>query len=240
MLAYQDLIDIGLSPDIATLQARLVAATAAMGFGLSAGTLIRGRLASRKASVHSFGNPPAGFVEASRSLDVGLKDPLLTAMMARQGCYTYDEAFYVDAGAADLWQLLDAYGYRHGMAVSVHEFSHLEMFCFGVDGPDPLPASQQARLELEGTLRVIGLHAREAVLRFSTPAPTLDPGQVTRPELEALKWAANAQVVSKRGNMVVISHPGQSDIQRQVARKLGVKSTSQAVLRAIDGGLIDR
>jgi hypothetical protein len=240
MLSYQALLDIGLSPDAETLQARLVAAVDTLGFGLSAGTLIRGRLASRKASVHSFGNPPAGFVEASKSLDVGLKDPLLTAMTARQGCYTYDEAFYVDAGAADLWQLLDAFGYRHGMAVSVHEFSHLEMFCFGVDGPDPLPTSPKARLELEGALRVIGLHAREAVLRFATPPGALDPGQVTKPELESLRWAANAQVVSKRGNMVVISHPGQSDTQRRAARKLGARSTSQAVLRAIDGGLIDR
>jgi hypothetical protein len=240
MLSYQDLLDIGLSPDAKTLQDRLVAAVGTLGFGLSAGTLIRGRLASRKASVHSFGNPPAGFVEASKSLDAGLKDPLLTAMMARPGVLTYDQSFYASAGAGEMWENQAPFGYRHGMAVSVHEFSHLEMFCFGVDGPDPLPASPKARLELEGALRVIGLHAREAVLRFATPPGTLDPGQVTKPELEALRWAANAQVVSKRGNMVVITHPGQSDTQRRAARKLGARSTSQAVLRAIDGGLIDR
>lgn len=240
MLNYQDLLDIGLSPDKEALQARLVAAVARLGFGLSGGTFIRGRLASGKAQVVALGNPPDEFVEASRSLDLGLKDPLLTAMMAKQGCYTYDEAFYTRSGAGDLWGLLDAFGYRHGMAISLHEFSHMEMFSFGVDGPDALPTSPNARFQLEGALRLLALHAQEAVQRIYTPPATLDPGQITKPELEALRWAADATVVSKQGDLLVITKPGQAQHQRSAAGKLGAKSRSQAVLRAIDGGLIDR
>lgn len=231
MLSYQDLLDIGLSPDAEALQARLVAAAAGLGFGLSGGTFIRGRLVSGAAQVVAFGNPPDEFLKASRSLDIGLRDPLLTEMSRRPGCFTYDQTFYTKAGAGDLWDNQAAFGYRTGMAISLHEFSHAELFSFGVDGPDPLPTSATARMELQGALQLIALHAQEAALRLFTPAPSLDPGQVNAPELEALRWAADAEVVWKRGDVTVISKAGQ---RRQPAAK------SRAILRAIEGGVIER
>lgn len=235
MLRYQDLLEIGLSEDKTILQGRLVAAAEKLGFGLSGGTFIRGRLSSGKAQVIAFGNTPEAFLQASRSLDVGLRDPLLTAMVGSQGCYTYDQDFYARAGAGDLWDNQAAFGYRQGMAIALHEFSHMEMFSFGVDGPDALPSSPTARTELEGSLRLVALHAHEAAKRLYTPAPIIDPGQFTEPEREALRWAADAEVISRRGDMLVVTNPG-----RSAARKLGANTGTQAVLRAIDGGLIDR
>jgi hypothetical protein len=239
MLAYQDLLDIGLSPDAETLQERLVAAAGKLGFGLAGGTLIRGRLASGRALVHGFGNPPDGFEATMRSIDLGLRDPLLTAMLSKEGCYTYDSAFYAKAGAGDLYEILDSFGYRNGMAISIHEHSHMEMFSFGVDGPDALPSSQSARLELEGALRVLALYAQEAAKQLFTPPATLDPGQTAKPELETLRWAADAKVVWKRGDVTVISNPGRSDRRGSAARKIGAATGPQAILRAIKGGLID-
>lgn len=234
---YQDLLDIGLSPDAETLQARLVAAVAELGFGLSGGTLIRGRLASRKASVHGFGNYPAAFVEAARSLDVGLRDPLLTAMEARQGCYLYDQAFYVQAGAGELWENQAPFGYRYGMAIALHEFSHAEMFSFGVDSPDPIATCKVERLKLEGHLRLVALHAHSAAKRLHTPPPTVDLNTVTLDEVESLRWAADAQSVWLHGDKVIVTNHGAN--QRRAAAKLGASSVPSAVLRAIEGGLLD-
>lgn len=239
MLSYQHLLDVGQAPDVDALQARLAAAVEAMGFGLSGGTLIRGRLSSGKATVHALGVPPAGFLEASRSLDVGLRDPLLTAMQAEQGCFTYDQAFYVKAGAGDLWDHQAAFGYRHGLAVSLHEFSHVEIFSFGVDGPDALPAAPAARLELEANVRLLALHAHEAAKRLWTPAPAVDLNSVGKPELEALRWAVDATVCHFTRGKVVISHPGRTEAMRSAARKLGATNRVQTVLRAIEGGLIE-
>jgi hypothetical protein len=239
MLNYQDLLDIGLSPDAETLQARLVAAVEQLGFGISAGTLIRGRLASRKASVHSFGNPPAGFIEASRSLDVGLRDPLLTALLARPGCFTYDQAFYVSAGAAELWEHQAPFGYREGMAISLHEPAHAEVFSFGVDSHSPLPKDPNARLQLEGALRVIGLNIQAAVQRLFTPTPGADLNALDSGEVAALKWAADGQAYWLRGDRLVVSNPGLASAQRSAVKKLG-RTGPAALLRAIDGGLIDR
>lgn len=238
MLSYQDLVDIGLSPDAQTLQDRLVAAVGQLGFGLSAGALIRGRLASRKASVHSFGNPPPGFIEASKSLDIGLRDPLLTAMMARPGVFTYDQQLYANAGAGELWELQAPFGYRNGMAIAIHEPSHAEVFFFGVDSPDALPSDQAERRRLEGTLRVMALHAQSAALRLHTPAGATDLNAVTKDEIESLRWAADGQSVWMTGDKVVITNRGAA--QARATSKLGACSTPMAVLRAIEGGLIDR
>jgi hypothetical protein len=237
MLGYQDLLDIGLSPDAETLQARLVAAAGKLGFGLAGGTLIRGRLASRKAMVHSFGNPPDGFYEVFKSQDVGVRDPLLTAMQAKQGCHVYDQAFYVAAGAGELWELQAPFGYRNGMAISLHEFSHAETFCFGVDSADPVPTGA-ARFKLEGDLRLIVLHAQSAAKRIHTAAPAIDLNAVGKEEVEALKWAADAQVVHLRGDKVVITNPTRARAQRTAAQKLAATTGPMAILRAIEGGLI--
>lgn len=238
MLCYQDLLDIGLSPDAETLQARLVAAVATLGFGLSGGTLVRGRLASGKALRRAFGNHPEAYIATASSLDVGLRDPLLSALEARQGCYVYDQAFYADAGAGDIWDNQAPFGYRHGMAVSIHEFSHAEMFCFGVDSPDPIAADPGERFRLQGHLHMIALHAQSAARRLHTPAPSVDLNTVTKQEVESLKWAADAQSVWLTRGKVVITNLGAA--QRRAAAKVGASSTPMALLRAIEGGLIDR
>ena len=240
MLSYQDVLDIGLSPDVDALQARLVAAAAGLGFGLSGGTLIRGRLSSGKAMVRALGNPPDGFAEVQRSTALAQKDPLVTAMLVKDGCHTYDQALYLGAGLHDLWDVLSSFGYRHGMAISIHEPAHLEMFSFGVDSPDPLPSTPAARFELEGSLRLVALYAHEAAKRLWTPPSTVDLNAVTPQEVQALQWAADAVSVWHTRGMTVISHPGREQAQQSAARKLGATSKSQAVLRAIQGGLIDR
>lgn len=238
MLSHQDLLDIGLSPDAATLQARMVAAANALGFGLTGGALIRGRLQSRKASVHSFGNQPEQFVEASRSLDISIADPLMQAMQARPGCFVYDQAFYALAGAGELWELQAPFGYRHGMAISIHEPSHAETFCFGFDGLDAIPGDQRHRLRLEGAIRLIGLHAHSASRRLHTPAATVDLNALSADEVEALRWAADGQSVWLNGEQTVYTNRGQA--VASATSKLGASTSTQAVLRAIEGGLIDR
>lgn len=238
MLTYQHLIDIGLSPDDETLQARLTGAAAEMGFGLSGGTHIRGRLASRKATVHALFNAPPDFLEASRSAELGLADPFLNAMLATEGLHVYDEAYYRTAGADGLWDLISAFGYRHGMAISIHEPAHLEMFTFGVDGPDALPSVLGQRLELEANLRLLALHAHEAAKRLWTAPPAVDLNAVTPPEVEALKWARDGVCVWVTGDKLVYSNPGLVRSQRSAAKKLGGTGPS-AVLKAIKGGMID-
>jgi len=236
MLRYQDLLDIGLSPDAETLQARLIAAVGQLGFGLCSGMLIRGRIA--KNNIHSFGNPPDGFQDVFISTDLCARDPFVAALQAQPGCHVYDQAFYVQAGVGELWEHYSAFGYRHGMAISAHEFSHAESFCFGVDSHDPLPNDKAALFRLQGYLQLLAQHAHAASKRLHTPAPAVDLNTVSREEADALQWAADAQSVWLTRGKVVISKHGAA--QHRAMAKVGATSAPIAILRAIEGGLIDR
>lgn len=239
MLAYQEILNIGLAPDAETLQARLVDAAAGLGFGLSSATHIRGRLSSGKATVRAVFNTPPEFLADSRSADLGQQDPFLASVLAAPGCHAYDETFYRGAGADDLWGLISAHGYRHGMAIALHESSHAEVFSFGVDGPDALPTQVASRLALEAQLRLVAMHAHEAAKRLWTARAAPDLNAITAEETAALKWASDGMCVWVHGDKLVHSRPGLASAQRSAARKLGTSGPG-AVLRAIEGGLISR
>lgn len=234
---YQQLIDVGLSADREALTRRLVVLAESMGFGLTAGVLIRGRYGSPNALVESFGNTPAAFIEASCSLEIGLRDPLLTRHLQGPGHMTYGQSLYVEAGATDIWDLISTFGYRHGISVSFHAPSHAEAFIFGVDRPDALPEGPEL-LRLQAILQVVALHAQEALGRLIQAPPTYGaPAELTRKERDALQRVAT--VYTKRKGLVVISQYASPDLQRAI-QKLQAPSLPRAVLRAIDGGLIER
>ena len=230
---YQAILELGLSPDLATLTQRTVALAESMGFGLCSGVLIRGRFGSANASMRAFGNPPAGYEDTVASLPEGLRDPLLGALLARPGCVAYDQAFYASQGAGDLWEAQAPFGFRQGLAVALHQPSHAEAFLLGLDGPDELPGGN-ARLLLQGQLQVVAMHAQAAIERITgTPAPV----DLTQPERNALKLAG-ATVVRHRGKLSAISQLGADPALLSAASKLGARTAHAVALRAIDGGLL--
>lgn len=233
---YQQLIDVGLSPDRETLTHRLVVLAESMGFGLASGVLIRGRFGSPNALIESFGNTPAAFSEASRSLEKALRDPLLTRHLQRPGHMTYGQALYVEAGATDLWDIQSAFGYRHGVSVSFHAPARAEAFVFGFDRPDALPEGPEL-LHMQATLQMIAMHAQEAMGRLVLTAPQEAPVELTRQERAALQRVAT--VYTKRGGLVSVSQCASPDLQGAI-RKLQAPNLPRAVVRAIDGGLIER
>lgn len=238
MVDYQQLIDVGLSPDRQTLTERVVTLAEALGFGLTSGVLIRGRFGSPNALVESFGNPPAAYGEASRSLEDGLRDPVMTRLLAGPGHMTYGQDLYVTAGAIDLWDCQAAFGYKHGMSMSIHSPAHAEAFLFGVDRPDVLPTDAAEFFRLQATLQMIALHAQEAMNRILETTPQRQGCDLTAQEVHALQRVA-ATVYAKRGNLVGISQVMSADLQIAM-RKLKAQSLPGAILRAVDGGFIDR
>src|SRR6187431_2399515 len=144
MLDPQLLASIGEATDLDALTERVLKATHELGFGLVSGVLIQGRYGAPGAVAAFFGNPPEAYQESSESLADGVRDPVLSKLLAAPGFTRYDQSTYVDAGVTDLWDLQSSYGYRHGLAVSHHAPSHAEAFLLGVDGPDKLPTDPLA------------------------------------------------------------------------------------------------
>lgn len=236
MPSHLDLLELGSAPDAAALQSCLVRVAAELGYGLSGGSLIRGRLASGQAKVHFWGNHPEAFLEASKSLDNALRDPLMARLQAAPGCVAYDQQLYTGSGCADLWDLQAPFGYRAGLAVALHESSHAETFIFGVDG-DALPSGPHARQRLEIDLRLVALHAQAAALRIFFP-DTAAAEALTGDEAEMLRWAADGRSVWLTAEKMCVTPADVQRLQGSALRKLGARSVTMAVLRAIERGFI--
>jgi hypothetical protein len=230
------LLEVGLAPDVGALQCLVVRAAQQLGFGMASGARILGRLASGRATVQSFGNPPDGFAEASKSLDLGLRDPLLGRLLGVPGLVAYNQSFYVDAGAGDLADLLAPFGYREGLAFSIHESAHAEVFFFGVDGPDRLPANPAALIELQAMLQLLTVHAQAAMqqIAIATRPAALPLAEVER---ECLRWEA-AGNVWRAGEVLHLSDAQLQRTVRSAANKLGASTPRAAAVHALRSGQI--
>lgn len=240
MLSQQRLLDIGLAADLAGLQRLLVTAAQDLGFGLVTAVTIHGDLRSGSAWVRSIGNTPPAYVAAQHSVDDTLRDPVMGALLSSPLPVTYDQQLYVDAGAADLWDVQAPFGYRHGVACSVHQAGHAEHFLLGVDREDALPNQAGHRAHLCAQLQLITLHAQEAMQRLLSPAAhDRRVTALTDAEAECLKWAAAGMTAWQIGDLLSISLQEVYAHQTAARRKLGAASGPGAVLRAIQGGLVE-
>lgn len=239
MLSLQQLQDLGLASDLDSLNRHLVAAAEQLGFGLVLAVLVRGSLDSGRAWVKSIGNTPAGFLEAQHSLDDTLRDPVTSALQRSIQPVVYDQATYVDAGVADLWDAQAPFDYRCGVACSVHESSHAESFMLGIDRSAPVPTDPVERMRLVAGTLMLTVHAQAAMQRLLTPQPSGAPVALDAPELETLRWAKDGYTAQQIGDRLLITSANVQRHQRSAARKLGASSVPGSVLRCIQGGLID-
>lgn len=235
MLNYHALLELGMSPDVRTLTSRVVSMAEKLGFGLASGVLIRGRPGSPAAAMHAFGNPPDGYLETMNSAGEGLRDPLLGLLLARPGHATYDQKLYVDAGASDLWDAQAPYGFRSGIAVSLHEQSHAEAFLLGLDGLDRVPDGSQ-RLMLQANLQILAMHAQSALVRLVAEKTGQPLPDLTKIERAAIK-TAGAKVLVRRGHLTSISELGGPALH-SAARKLGIRKAPDLVLVGVQSGLL--
>lgn len=237
MLPLQQLQELGLSPDRETLRKRLAEAANALGFGLFSAMLIRGTLGSPNAWFEVIANPSAAYQDAMNDLGDTLRDPVMGALRSSALPVVYDQKTYADAGVMDLWDAQAPFGYRSGVACSVHESSHLEAFMFGVDG-EALPQGQMGRMRLTAAMQMLTVHAQSAMQRIFTPAAAGAP-VLEDDELECLRWARDGYTVWQIGDRLSISSANVQHHQRRAMQKTGATSVSGAVLRCIQGGLID-
>jgi hypothetical protein len=108
-------------------------------FGLVVGMLaIEHRGPGARTEYVAIGNTPDAFLEISRDNDVARRDPVHQRLTHLSTPLIYDQAFYVDAGAGELWETFAPFGYRTGIAVGVHMPGYRRLL-LGVDREAPLP-----------------------------------------------------------------------------------------------------
>lgn len=206
-----------------------------MDFGLIAGVLaIERRGVGAKSEYLPIGNTPAEFMAAASDPGNAKRDPVHKHIMRNAAPLIYDQRLYVDAGAGDLWELQAPFGYRTGMAVSVHMPGY-RRFLLGVDREEALPKDPSKLSRMLADLQLLAVHAQDAAARLMVPTdtPRLPPRQ-----LEILRLTMEGKSAWVVGSLLGITENTVNYHMKQIFKQLDVSNKSHAVLKAMELGLL--
>jgi DNA-binding CsgD family transcriptional regulator len=237
-MRQQDYLDVSLSPDRATFEARLVKFARDLGFDLVSAALAIDR-PGEQPFFEMIGNTPRGFLEASRNHDDAMRDPVVRRMKSSHLPFIYDQALYVGESAADLWEQQAEFGYRTGVSMALH-LPGGRHFLLGVDRAQALPADDAECTRLLADLQLLAAFTQETAVRVLGPAsPLLAPvPRLTAREREILQWTREGKSAWAVGEILGLSENTVNFHLRNAMRKLDTSSKHVAILRAISLDLI--
>ena len=235
---YQQLIDVGLSEDFASFERRLVATADAMGFPIISGMLMRGVLKDSAMQITSYGNTPAGHLEAAKDRCDALRDPVVEHLMTQTVPVVYDQTSYVCAGVGELWEMQAPYGYKTGIAVKLHLPGN-KHFVLGVDREEVLPEAGAQLMQMVAGLQLLAAHALTAADRLLSPKLNKsDLPKLTKRELDVLSWTAQGKTAWEVSVIFGMSEKTVNFHLGNAMRKLEVTSKHQAVLKCVAAGIL--
>jgi DNA-binding CsgD family transcriptional regulator len=230
--------DLSQSADLGSFQRQLVTMAESLGFPLvSAWLVIDGPSPTAAPKFYSVCNAPAAFLASARDTSAGARDPLNGHLKRSSVPIVYDQEFYVSEGAAELWEEQAPYGYKCGVGVALHLPNH-QHFVLGVDRDTPLPQDDEKLARLMGDLQLMSVHAQAAATRLMVPANETQVPKLTPREVDILRWSAEGKSAWNVGEILGVSEHTVNFHMRNIFRKLDCSSKPQALLKAMQIGLI--
>jgi DNA-binding CsgD family transcriptional regulator len=237
-VTVRDYMAVSEARDKHAFQHRLVEFAARLDFGLVSALLVVDN-PGQTPSLHAVGNVPKAFLASADDPVAAKRDPVLRRLRQSPRPFTYDQSFYVGAGAGDLWEHQAAFGYKTGISVSLHS-SAGRHFYLGVDRDEALPDDDASVTRLMADLQLLAVYAQETAGRLF--APDIPAGIPIRPlsqrELEVLRWTREGKSAWAVGQILHISEHTVNYFLRQAMRKLKTSSKLVAVHLAIRLGLL--
>lgn len=221
--------------DLSSFRQGLVDFANDLDFGLVVGVMaVERRGPGAKTEYFSVGNTPQKFLEASRDPQYAKRDPVHLRLMRQSTPLIYDQDFYVQAEAGELWEMVAPFGYRTGVAVGVHMPGYKRLL-LGMDREDPLPTDPVKLNRLIADLQLLAVHAQDAAARLLVPqeAPKLPARQ-----LEILRLTMEGKSAWVVGSLLGISENTVNYHLKRLFEKLDVSSKGQAVLKAMEMGIL--
>jgi len=206
-------------------------------FGLVVGVLaIERRGPGGQTEYISVGNTPQAFIEASRNPENAKRDPVHQQLMKRSTPLIYDQDFYVNADAGDLWEVHAPFGYRTGIAVGVHMPGYRRLL-LGVDREKALPKDSVKLNRMIADLQLLAVHAQDAAARLLVSRHDSATKLPAR-QLEILKLSMEGKSAWVVGSLLGISENTVNYHMKQLFKALDVSTKQQAVLKAMELGLL--
>jgi LuxR family transcriptional activator of conjugal transfer of Ti plasmids len=232
----QDYLDISQAQDSATFRRRMIGFAHWMDFPIVGAVLLTELDGDRVGLSGYVGNRPPDFAEASDP-HLAKVDPVVAQLCRSNLPFKYDQRYYCDAGAPELWEMASPYGYRTGISVAFR-LSDDRQLLVGLDRERNLPTG--GRLEtLFANLERFAAFTADAVLRFATsdrsdaclPVLTEREREILLRVLEGKSNWAMARLMSISENTVKFH-------LKNIFRKLDVSSRVVAATRAHSLGLL--
>lgn len=225
--------------DFTSFRQGLIAFANDMDFGLVAGVLaIEHRVPVAATEYVSVSNTPTAFLEAFDDAANAKRDPVHRHLMLKAAPLVYDQALYVRAGAGDLWEKQAPFGYKSGVAVSVH-MPGCRRFLLGVDREEALPQDPLKLNRMIADLQLLAVHAQDAAARLLVSRTVAVPHLRLSPrQLEILKLTKEGKSAWVVGNLLGISENTVNYHMKQLFKVLDVANKPRAVLKAMELGLL--
>jgi len=187
----------------------------------------------------SVGNTPQAFIDASRDPGNAKRDPVHRRLMSGQsGSLIYDQDFYVNAEAGDLWEVHAPFGYRTGIAFSLLMPDYRRLL-LGVDRDEALPKDPVRLNRMIADLQLLAVHAQDAAARLLLPRyADVDKPKLQPRQLEILRLTREGKSAWVVGSLLGISENTVNYHMKQLFRVLEVSTKHQAVSKAEAWGLL--
>jgi len=183
-------------------------------------------------------NAPHAFEQQLANFGKGRADPVMQHCKRGSVPIVWDRATYLAQDMSDVWEEQAAFGYRTGIALALH-FPEGRHFVMGVDRDQPLPADRYSLTRIVADLQLFAVHAQDAALRIYKPRQHQgDRPKLTKREAEALKWTMEGKTAYEVGCIMSISERTAVMHLQNAMHKLECVSKHQAVIKAMQLGLI--
>ena len=151
----------------------------------------------------------------------------------------WDQATYVKAGRADLWEQQAQFGYRFGITMAMH-LPGGRHFVYGVERDQSLPKCPDEITHVVASLVMFAVHAQDAAMRVLLPpsTPTAGVPALSPRELEVLRWTMDGKTAWEVGRILGIAEDTVARHAHRATRKLECSSKHHAVVKALRLGLI--
>jgi hypothetical protein len=134
-----------------------------LGFGLFSGAAVIDHFVGDPARFATITNTPAAYEDVYADAALSRLDPVMQHCKATSVPIVWDQATYVKAGQADLWEQMAQHGYHCGVTMALH-LPQGRHFVVGVDRDQALPADPAEVMRIVSSLAMFAVYAQSAFM----------------------------------------------------------------------------
>ena len=238
MQLLQKYLDISQSPDKESFRRRLIAFAHHMDFPLVSGVLMANHARALEEYAPYVGNRPADFLNESFDSKNLTADPVLSRLRQRGVPFFYDQQFYVDNGAPELWEHAAPWGFRTGICVAL-QLSDDKIFLLGLDRERDLPTDEKDLTRMLADLQFLAAHAQDAACRLLVPPAAV----AAKPKLSPKEREILLRVLEGKSNWIIgqLMNVSENTVRfhlKNIFKKLDVSSRVVAATKASSLGIL--